>query len=570
MANNQVLFKLGPQANLNGLLTSKLATATGAAVPNAFYVTNDSHRLYFGITDPSDTTKTKVVPLNQGVISVGSVDNLPTITDANKADTAGQFYYVTDKNILCVYNGAKWVHINPDTDTYVTAHDLATANTTGTTNSVTVTSKITQNAGSVLSDAWTIKGEDHIIVSAGTKTLTIKCDLQYSLGVTAISGGGAAVKLTEGTNTNAGTVNIKGSNGIGVSVSGTNVTISGKTLNDKIDDKTLTDLEMTFDASGKLETVATLGDGTEITGEITPKVILGGDTTTEYTFNSGIVDLPVYTKGQVDTKFQQLDAVRYKGVISSAGDLPTTNVTKGDAYKLAVANVPYVPGPGQAAVNTNKVGDLLIANGTEGSDGFITAASLYWDYVPSGDDIEDTTYYGDAIKGTSGSGTHGLKLVSSTGSTEGQLTIQRGNNYLSVTSTKGTGNKDNNVKISHVTGTTTKTDKDGGTQGDEQTKTIKFVSGVTVDSARHLTEYEVTEVTLVDTNSKITGNDFTVSNPTDTSQATIKSRVTTTSSGGTATYEDATYHLISGNSNLSIVANGDNDSITFNLTWGSF
>ena len=94
--NTQVLFKLGSQANLNSLLTNGTT-----AIPNAFYVTNDTHRIYFGITDATDNTKTRVVPLNQGVITVESAKDLQTIP--------GQFYYIGGSNILCVWNGTSWV-----------------------------------------------------------------------------------------------------------------------------------------------------------------------------------------------------------------------------------------------------------------------------------------------------------------------------------------------------------------------------------------------------------------------------------------------------------------------------
>ena len=102
MANNKVMFKMGPQANINALFN-------GGATNGTFYLTDDTNRLYIGKNG-------KAVAVNQGVIQVESVTELNS-TEAEM----GQFYYVKDTNILCVRSGGKWVQINPDTDTKITA-----------------------------------------------------------------------------------------------------------------------------------------------------------------------------------------------------------------------------------------------------------------------------------------------------------------------------------------------------------------------------------------------------------------------------------------------------------------
>lgn len=95
--SDQLLFKRGTQASLNTITES---------IDGAFYLTTDTHRLYIG-----DGAKPKL--LNQTVQIVDSYKNLPTTAAIN------DFYYTTQENILCVYNGSVWKQINPDRDTKV-------------------------------------------------------------------------------------------------------------------------------------------------------------------------------------------------------------------------------------------------------------------------------------------------------------------------------------------------------------------------------------------------------------------------------------------------------------------
>ena len=102
-------------------------------------------------------------------------------------------------------------------------------------------------------------------------------------------------------------------------------------------------------------------------------------------------NLPVYTRDEIDAKIRELDGMTYKGAISSNAALPTSNVKNGDTYKINSSSVTVPTGNGSYSGEDAKIGDLLIAHGTEGSDGYITSATLAWDYIPSGDEI-DTLY----------------------------------------------------------------------------------------------------------------------------------------------------------------------------------
>jgi hypothetical protein len=93
---NQVQFLHGTEAGLNTLRANASDIKLGA-----FYVTSDTNRMYLGV---KENNSNKIVPLNQGVITVDAVADLPS---ANIE--VGYFYYATEENVLCVYNGTSWV-----------------------------------------------------------------------------------------------------------------------------------------------------------------------------------------------------------------------------------------------------------------------------------------------------------------------------------------------------------------------------------------------------------------------------------------------------------------------------
>ena len=83
-AGGNVKFLLGSQTGLEKYFTGQSKAQNGA-----FYMTEDTHRLYIG-------TKTgSIVPVNEGVMTVETIGSLPK-TDFN----AGELYYVKEVNIL--------------------------------------------------------------------------------------------------------------------------------------------------------------------------------------------------------------------------------------------------------------------------------------------------------------------------------------------------------------------------------------------------------------------------------------------------------------------------------------
>lgn len=83
---------------LRGLEAQLPKTATDGY----FYLTTDTHRLYVGQGEA-------LVPVNEGVLTVANIEALP------ESAHAGDFYYATAENVLCVYNGSQFIQINPDT-----------------------------------------------------------------------------------------------------------------------------------------------------------------------------------------------------------------------------------------------------------------------------------------------------------------------------------------------------------------------------------------------------------------------------------------------------------------------
>ena len=135
MAN--VSFKRGLQADL----------PNSNIVDGAFYLTTDTNRLYVGGTND------KLELLNQSIKFYTYDDVFRENSTVPKVE--GQFYYLSDKNILCTFAKTKthpdgeWVQINPDhndnTLVYVSGLNVTKSNSTeGNTKKLTYTIKLNQ------------------------------------------------------------------------------------------------------------------------------------------------------------------------------------------------------------------------------------------------------------------------------------------------------------------------------------------------------------------------------------------------------------------------------------------
>lgn len=198
-------------------------------------------------------------------------------------------------------------------------------------------------------------------------------------------------------------------------------------------------------------------------------------------YNQG--SLPVYTKTEIDDKMRGIDAMVYRGILDSTAtdegilkDAPVTNVQVGDTYKIASA--------GEYGSIPCFTGDLLIASGEEGEDGYITGG-VTWNRVPAGDDID--TKYELHLNGTS------LVMSENPGSRIFTINFTNGNDDIVLTGAN------EQLSIAHKEYTTSATGDniilppDDGVL--ENGGSFSVISGVTAENG-HLTDYKVTNLQL--------------------------------------------------------------------------
>lgn len=233
-------------------------------------------------------------------------------------------------------------------------------------------------------------------------------------------------------------------------------------------DTKVTGVSASANNEGKLTVTVTDSHGDPFTGTSGQDLYYTVNGTKVY--NQGAIDF--YTKDEIDTMVESVNAMVYKGTVGTGGtvtSLPTANVQVGDTYKVAVA--------GTYGGHSCEVGDLLIALGTE-TDGVITSG-LTWTYVPSGDDV-DSQYELNVASNT-------ITLKNTVTKDEvGSATIAAGNDIK--VSTSGT-----TITVKHEDFTTTKgtdvpVEPDAGT-------TVTVLDSITTDNG-HVTGYVNKVITL--------------------------------------------------------------------------
>ena len=376
-----VKFKLGTQASLNTLKASQKGGEVGT-----FYLTSDRSRLYIGQAD-------ELALLNK---SVEIYDNLNALKAKGKS-YEGDIAYCVDENVLAYYNGTTWAQINPDDDTILTALtqvvssvDKGVKITTGGTNS---------DAGKTITAAdVTITGAKGAQVAmANNKALTITGDT-YALNVQEHSGTTNDIDLVlDSALQDDSTVHIKG---------GDNVTITKTADSNGIQiaakDTKLNDISLGLGDNGELQVGASDTGNTNVLKKQKLGYFVDGS---YYGIGSDTkqVDLPVYSKEQVDNLIKKLDGMTYRGTIGTSGTTFTMdasfNVLKsGTATEIHIGDMFLVQGGSltYATGKTAKTGDILIAtakNGKSETNGVLAIGDVEWTYVPSGDDTYlDTTY----------------------------------------------------------------------------------------------------------------------------------------------------------------------------------
>ena len=539
---NAVKFKLGTQASLNALKNSQKGWDVGT-----FYLTSDSSRLYIGQAD-------ELALLNK---SVEIYDNLNALKAKGKS-YEGDIAYCVDENVLAYYNGTTWAQINPDDDTILTALtqvvssvDKGVKITTGGTNS---------DAGKTITAAdVTITGAKGAQVAmANNKALTITGDT-YALNVQEHSGTTNDIDLVlDSALQDDSTVHIKG---------GDNVTITKTADSNGIQiaakDTKLNDISLGLGDNGELQVGASDTGNTNVLKKQKLGYFVDGS---YYGIGSDTkqVDLPVYSKEQVDNLFKKLDGMTYRGTIGTSGTTFTMdasfNVLKGGtATEIHIGDMFLVQG-GKLTYTTGKTagtGDMLIATAKDGkseTNGVLAIGDVEWTYVPAGDDADiDTTYIFKA-SGT----TDSMTITSSNGGgTVGKIAFTEGDGIV-IESTDNGGSSPNqlSVNIKHNTYNTAETtDNKSLTNGG----TFDVIDSITYDNG-HISGINTKTIQTVEYKP---GPDSATKDA-GANSVTVKH---TLSAGGNLVSDDNAKMVLSSDT-LKLTASGN--TVTADLVWGSF
>ena len=585
MAN--VKFLKGTQSNFN-----KLSNFTDGA----FYLTTDTDRLYFA------QSSTECVPLNQFIRTVTWEQfNALTTTQVAKGD----YYYVPEQNILavCKDNNAKliWTQLNPDSNDNTTFDEINFESSV-VDNTVTITEKLkeynaiaAEQTGKTVNGNLKLKGTNGIALTtentAKSTTITVEGDTyslstdmkdarQYEAGkayhvgdiivfngqyrrckaeVSADQNKSAAAIADSFETLNAG-ISLVSANGQESSTfgfkQGANVTIiqTDGQITVGATDTTLKENGFTVsnNATQGFDIKVSDTSNTVVGGTLDPIINVGSSGSSSVHFVDGKANLPVYTTSEIDSKFKGLNGMTYKGTVGTGAlqDLPTSNVSSGDTYMVAA----------DTTVNAQAVkkGDLFIATGEEGADGYIASSGITWTHVPSGDDnYQNSTYEGNA---TPGSNKWGIKEVS--GSSVGDIQLVAGTN-MSISSKLGGANGNSTAAmittINHGSvGAASVTDATDATGGDTTPKsTITAVTGIGRDSNGHV--------------ASVTTKQFNIQDTTYTFGAEAKdNKIVTKLTDSNNTPQAVTYGVTSSSLNVTTSAATNNVTVNVELEWGQF
>ena len=548
MAN--VLFKRGLQ---NALPTTGL--------DGCFYLTTDTHRLYVGQDGA-------VVPVNEGIVTVDNVKSLPSHTNPD-ATKAGNFYYATAENILCIYNGQKWVQLNPNTDTKISGVDVVLTNNAD--GSVNINTKVSDTDHGIKQDAYKLVGAGSVTVSSDDATSTVTITgKEYGLEVAADGTNASSVTLT-----GAGDkVKISGSSSIKVATDADNGNITLSVDEEGISGIKSVDFSPvgTDDKGTGFEVTITDSKGAKHTSSCSPVIKYGENGAESAEFVGGTATLDIYSKDDLDIKLRDLNSMRYMGTIGSGGSaidgltLPTTNVNIGNTY-MAISNLENIPTGGDPT--TAKIGDLIIArsktNAENASTGFIDSANVIWDVIPSGDDIhKDTTYKGAAI-------TNGLALKSDGGGQVAAIDFNSGNDAIVISNKPNAAGDSNTITVTHKTitdFTSTILPNDSYKQTAQRDFTLPVLAGISKDAYGHITGITTKDVLFKDTNASLTS--VTSGVAASGNVATVTTTAVLTQAGGGAQTKAGTFNIASTNEHLTVTASTGGDAVNIDFVWGSF
>lgn len=536
MAN--VFFKRGLQANV--------PVSTGA-IEGAFYLTTDTNRLYIGKTVNSVT---KAVPVNEGVTVVANAAALTALTGMS----AGDFAYITEGNILAVYNGSHWVQINEvvklGSDAFAISEptDGVTAN---------VKSTITDTAGTTKSADFQISVSNGLTLNVVGQEIKIEGDT-YDLSVSDPTASDNSVNINLNSAKQADSaISIKGTGGATVTNTGNEITI-GINTGDIAAVGSFSSAPVTEHGNGfKFDIGLSNGDHKNTIHD--PIVNYGKNvesTGGSVHFVDGKANLNVYSITEIDNLLRGLDAITYKGTVGNAAGatvsvLPTTNVSCGDAYKL-IANIDTI----------GVTGDLVIATGTEDpATGYITG-TVSWTTIQHGNE-ENTTYH---IKNTTSTNTFAIEEDTSN-TLVGKVSITGGNALTATSSTSDSGKGlaitiDHDALQSAVVVPTVENQTQSASNGNTATTLAIPILVPTVDAYGHVTSITTKTYTVIDSRADL--ETVTASTGSVTNGAYANFKIQSTSGANkndqvTFTSAQSTLKVTSGTKNVNI-----------ELEWGTF
>lgn len=567
MAN--VLFKRGLQADL----------PVSNAIEGSFYLTTDTHRLYYGNADGG------VDLLSQAIAEVATQTALNALTSLQQE---GQFVYISDENILAVYHSGAWVQVNHDTSLAAnnanasivdgigvwSGNDLSNTATGGDAlaNAATVGLNVADTEGAHSKGKFSIAGGSNVTVdgNASTGTITIAAqDTTYTLGSSAAN----AADSDAADGAKDITLNLDAS-GSGTDSSITLKSSSTVTLTRDATDGSITLAVNEMGVSGIENVSIGTGDGAtsnpstngfnidielssggHVGDDIDPLIVYGSSADQTVHFVNGTATLSVPTIGEVralvEDNFRDLNAMTYKGTASQASDIPgigAGGLHNGDVYladnEFTIDNQDVYPGY------------MIIVQGQENSSGVIPSGSETYTVV-SGNDT-DTVTTATAI-------THGLKIGNNISSsvTVGSIALTAGT-AISLTDTVS-GTNQNSIEVAHANVTSSSTTGTAISASAGTDASFSAITGVTVNSQGHVTAVETTSISI----EANTLDDVTQTVAVANNIATITTQVTDLSGA----QPDAEFKIGSSGSSITVTATTDANGvgqINLDLVWGSF
>ena len=568
-AGDMLQFKCGTQEALEAYILGAGQTATingksvtgKAATDGTFYLTNDTSRLYVG-------NGGKAVPVNQGVISVKTTDDLPNPGEA------GQFYYVETGNILAVYagSGGGWVQINTNTNTEIKSYTKTVSAVTG---GAKITDAVTDTNSKSFSDDIEIVGGDGITVAA-TDADTITISAETSTLETEASTDGGKIKLS-GHDSGAVTIDVDttASENNVVSDAAGNVTI-------KLKDTTITDAQFSANTGNGFNLMLKPGSFTPVNSSVDLDPIISYDGNSVH-FVNGTATLDVYDKASIDAKFEGFNAMHYIGTVGTGGSAGT-GVTAKTTSGTTVSQVATITGTG--APSSYKIGDtflvssnltsdnwtilagsLLIAMGEEdATTDTIKSGTLYFEVINESFE-QDTTYtYGH--EAVTNGGKVSLKSKKGTGAqaTAGTITVKGDGTHINGAISGTAPNAE--ITLSHIGEAAEQTTE--GSKTVQSNDTFTVVDAVEEDGKGHVTK--VNTKTIKMGNFVATVGSDTMTTSVANNVGTITHSVTVkTGSGAESAAETSSIDLKSDTFTITDAdTSGGNAGLKINMVWGSF